>query len=123
MYWADVMGGDLRRANLDGTGQMPLVTGQFFPRGPTLDLAGGKMYWTSLVSGDGGNIELANMDGTGQMTLLTGMHPIYIALQFEAGPVPEPATLLLLAIGTVGVIGWAWRRRRPTGHKVRRSVC
>jgi hypothetical protein len=63
------------------------------------------------------------MDGTGQMTLLTGMHPIYIALQFEAGPVPEPATLLLLAIGTLGVIGWAWWRRRETGHKVWRSVC
>jgi glucose/arabinose dehydrogenase len=25
-------------------------------------------------------------------------------------PVPEPSTLLLLAIGTLGVIGWVWRR-------------
>jgi probable HAF family extracellular repeat protein len=27
---------------------------------------------------------------------------------FLATPVPEPSTLLLLAIGTLGVIGWAW---------------
>jgi probable HAF family extracellular repeat protein len=31
---------------------------------------------------------------------------------FLATPVPEPSTLLLLTIGTLGVIGWAWWRRR-----------
>jgi probable HAF family extracellular repeat protein len=30
---------------------------------------------------------------------------------FVATPVPEPATLLLLAIGTLGVMGWAWQRK------------
>jgi probable HAF family extracellular repeat protein len=35
---------------------------------------------------------------------------------FLATPVPEPSTLLLLAIGTLGVIGWAWRRRRQMGQ-------
>jgi len=29
-------------------------------------------------------------------------------------PVPEPSTLLLLAIGTLGLIGWAWRRHGQT---------
>jgi hypothetical protein len=28
----------------------------------------------------------------------------------QAAPIPEPSTLLLLSIGSVGVIGWMWRR-------------
>ena len=32
---------------------------------------------------------------------------------FLATPIPELSALLLLAIGTFGVIGWVWCRRRP----------
>jgi probable HAF family extracellular repeat protein len=31
---------------------------------------------------------------------------------FLATPVPEPSTILLLAIGTLGVVAWVWQRRR-----------
>lgn len=30
----------------------------------------------------------------------------------QAAPVPEPSTVLLAATGTLGVLGWAWWRRR-----------
>jgi hypothetical protein len=44
-------------------------------------------------------------------------------VELDIAPIPEPATLLLFALGTLGVIGWAWRRRWQSGHKVLRSVC
>ena len=34
-----------------------------------------------------------------------------VAHGFLATPVPEPATVMLLAIGTLGIISWAWWRR------------
>jgi hypothetical protein len=43
MYWGDYNGEDIRRANLDGSGQQILITGLNAPAGPALDLAGGKM--------------------------------------------------------------------------------
>ena len=46
IYWADFPGGDIRRANPDGTGQQTLITGLPSPVGIALDVAGGYMYWT-----------------------------------------------------------------------------
>src|SRR5687768_7639715 len=59
IYWSDFFGGNIRRANLDGTGQTTLVTGQSMPIGPALDLAGGRMYWGNL--GGGSSIRSANL--------------------------------------------------------------
>ena len=33
---------------------------------------------------------------------------------FEAGSVPEPSTFVLLGVAAVGLLGYAWRRRRRT---------
>ena len=68
IYWSDFNGGDIRRANLDGTGQKILFTGLSNPLGPALDLAGGKMYWGNA----GSNLRRANLDGTGQQILYSG---------------------------------------------------
>jgi Domain of unknown function (DUF5050)/Low-density lipoprotein receptor repeat class B len=72
MYWSDAGGGDIQRANLDGSGQVTLVSGLFRPIGPTLDLAGGQMYWADTGAGD---IQRANLDGSGQTTLVSGLPP------------------------------------------------
>jgi DNA-binding beta-propeller fold protein YncE len=82
MYWTDLFGGDIRRANLDGTGQQTLVTGGS-PGGIALDLSGGLMYWTDYSASD---IRRANLDGTGQQTLVTGLStPFGIALDLSRG--------------------------------------
>jgi sugar lactone lactonase YvrE len=72
MYFSDGAGGDIRRANLDGSGQVTLISGLVRPIGPTLDLAGGQMYWADTGAGD---IQRANLDGSGQTTLVSGLPP------------------------------------------------
>src|SRR5262245_16897287 len=49
MYWIDQGSNDIRRANLDGTGQQTVVAGLGSPIDIALDAAGGKMYWTDQV--------------------------------------------------------------------------
>src|SRR5262249_29167099 len=75
--------GDIRRANLDGSGQETLVIGLAGPRGIALDLPGGKMYWAERFGGDIGR---ANLDGSGQEILLQNLNtPLVIALDLPGG--------------------------------------
>jgi len=79
IYWADQNTGGISRANLDGSQQQTLVTGQSSPTGIALDVGAGQMYWTNQSSN--GAILRANLDGTGQQTLLVGqVIPFGIAL-------------------------------------------
>ena len=103
--------GDIRRANLDGSGQGTLVTGQYGASGIDLDLE--KMYWTTDRLGH--TIRRANLDGTGEETLVTGLSdPHGIALQIGVASIPEPSTLTLLSLGALGLLGYAGRiQARP----------
>jgi low density lipoprotein receptor-related protein 5/6 len=81
MYWIDQSSNDIRRANLDGTGQQTVVAGLGSPIFIALDVAAGQMYWTDQVTND---IRRANLDGTGQQSLVSG-RPSGIALDVAAG--------------------------------------
>jgi hypothetical protein len=83
IYWSDYGSGDIRRANLDGSGQTTLVTGLNVPSQVALDLAAGQMYWGNI---GGGDIRRANLDGSGQTTLISGLpQPAGLALDLVAG--------------------------------------
>jgi hypothetical protein len=90
MIWGEFNRGDIRRANLDGTGETPLVSGLGAPQAPVLDLAGGQMYWTNWGNASGGDgigyIQRANLDGTGLTTLVTGLsYPNHVAVDIAGG--------------------------------------
>jgi hypothetical protein len=93
MYWTEGVnnpGGRILRANLDGTGPTPLVTGlDSKAEGPYLDLAGAQMYWATGGAGRGdGKIWRANLDGTGITTLVTGLdNPGTLGLDIGGGQI------------------------------------
>ncbi|MDZ4785713.1 MAG: hypothetical protein SGJ02_06525 [bacterium] len=68
LYWSD-RSGNIKRSNLDGSSVQNLVSGQSLPWHIKLDVAQGKMYWTTL---DGTTIRRANVDGSSIQTLYTG---------------------------------------------------
>jgi DNA-binding beta-propeller fold protein YncE len=116
MYWGyvnpDIDGlyaGMIERASLDGSHVETVISGLFCPCGIALDAGGGKIYWTdSAPGGTGGEIRRANLDGSGSEILVKdAMVPRGIALDLT--PAPEPATVLLLALGGLGAL---LRRKR-----------
>lgn len=89
MYWTDFSNSQLhiRRANLDGSeieilivGSAPGSSDLFSPGSISLDVTGGKMYWTErwLLEGTsfrGGAIRRANLNGTNAETLFFDLSP------------------------------------------------
>jgi hypothetical protein len=70
MYWSNRSGGEIRRANLDGTGQTILVTGENLPDGPALDIAHGHIYWGRASDG---SVHRTEPNGTGSTVVLAGI--------------------------------------------------
>src|ERR1700730_5152549 len=83
LYWDDQNTAEISRANLDGSEQQVLATGQFGATGLTLDVAAGQMYWTH--QGSDGDIRRANLDGTGQQTLVGQVSVFGIGLDTTTG--------------------------------------
>ncbi len=65
--------GKIQRMNLDGSNfQSNLITDLNTPRHITLDVAGGKVYWTEMGQQDG-RIRRANLNGSGVQNVATGL--------------------------------------------------
>jgi DNA-binding beta-propeller fold protein YncE len=92
IYWddnppSDASGGDISRANLDGTSPMVLLSRLNSPSSIALDPAGGKMYWTDqgFDLSTAGDVSRANLDGSGKSKLFASSSPYSVALDVAAG--------------------------------------
>ena len=81
LYWTNSPDGTIDRANLDGTNQQTLVTGQGSLVGVAVDSS--HIYWANNTTDPYnpiGTIMRANLDGTNQQTLITGIYPFGVAV-------------------------------------------
>ncbi len=85
MYWTSVF--EIRRANLDGTDVEDILTftlGFEAPHSIALDVEGGKIYWTDLLTH---KIHRANLDGSDVEDIIQGVRSYSIALDVEGGKI------------------------------------
>jgi DNA-binding beta-propeller fold protein YncE len=70
LYWTDRTEGAIFRAELDGSGLTPLISGLSGPQGLTVDPIRAHLYWADSTDL---NIKRANLDGSGVTTVVDGM--------------------------------------------------
>ena len=95
MYWVDWRANKIQRANLDGSNVQDIVIGFGRPVDVTLDIVGGKIYWTDRDRFDHtdpagrSSINRANLDGTNIETLILDGSSVkeYIVLDISNGKV------------------------------------
>ncbi len=108
MYWTEATTHRIQSANLDGTSVTDVLTGIVEPTQIDLNLSEGKIYWTT-GGGPGVNAILrANLDGSGVETLVSG-----VGAPFGIAVTPEPSSVVLAALGLVGLVAWFRRQLRP----------
>jgi hypothetical protein len=111
IYWTDYVVDVVRRSNLDGTGIETLYVPPFNrnPQGIALDLEAGLVYWGQdlEIEGHTGKIMVMNLDGSNAHDLIGGFGHVN---EIAFAPVPEPATMIILAAGTLGLMRRRSRR-------------
>jgi sugar lactone lactonase YvrE len=76
VYWLDILGNTVYRANADGSEQTALVKGNGIsaPDGVVVDLDGGQLYWSNmgnaLGGGNLGTVQRAALDGSAVATII-----------------------------------------------------
>ena len=104
-------------ASLSGENVQTVLSGIGFPQGLALDLAAGQMYFAENDEArNTSTITRANLDGSDAEPLATQGHYAsvrLIALDFT--PVPEPSTVIMLAMGALGLL--AVGRKNSTEQK------
>lgn len=79
------------------------------------DVPGGQIYFDTNGDNGGelnGNTIMGRVyDGGGGPTVNNG-YGLVTGFSTTAAPVPEPSSMLLLATGLAGILGYGWRRKR-----------
>ena len=89
IYWTDVITGSskIQRANLDGSNIETLFIIENRISNPTLDVNGGKIYWTANKYRVGQRIQRANLDGSNIETLVINNNISNLALDVDGGKI------------------------------------
>lgn len=85
LYWTATS--SIRRSSLTGAGAVNIVTGLSWARGIAIDAAGGKIYWSDVVTQ---KIQRANLDGTNVEDLITTGLDTILSISLDLGGCPSP---------------------------------